>query len=592
MVSDAINQDLYLISMRRFKQIITESFSSQRNILIIFVILMIIPNLFLAYTEPYSATTIITSILLPAAFYTLWGIATKRVGVMILLAIPFMVLCAFQLVLIYLFGGSIIAVDMFTNLFTTNVSEAGELLGNIYPAVIGVCITYIPLIILGIYSLNIKSRLTKSVRLKSISWAAIMIVTGGISALYSNHCYPEFGIKYHVFPVNVCYNIKITFDRWETSNNFMKTSEGFAFGATKQVDTTQREVYIMVVGEASRALNWQLFGYNRPTTPRLCNTKGLVPFSDMLTQVNATHKTVPIILSPCSAENYDSIFMRKSIITLFKEAGFHTMFISNQVPNRSLIDYFSEEADHRIDISPRDGALYTESRYDGDMIDHIRQQLAESNENLFIVLHTYGSHFNFEKRYPREFARFTPDIASSVNVANRAAVVNAYDNSILYTDHVLSEIIGLLDSAQVRSALLYSADHGEDLMDDDRGRFLHASPTPTYYQLHVAAFAWFSDNYQSSYPQRYLAAELNHTRPSSTASLFHTIAQIANIESAYIDSTRSLVSDSYREYPRKYLNDHNKSVDFFNSGLKPQDFVMLDSMKIVFDHSRVHKIIY
>lgn len=578
--------------MKRFNHIVKEWLGAERNILWLFVAVMIVPNAFLAYTEPYSITTIVASLMLPAAFYTMWGVLSPRVGVMILCSLPFMVFGAFQLVVLYLFGGSPIAVDMFTNLFTTNASEAGELLSNIYPAVVGVCLLYLPLIGLGIYSLVIRTRLSLSFRKKSLLWAVILLVVGIISTIGSYACRPEFQIKRHIFPINITHNMYLTLQRWSISNNFMKSSEGFSFGSQKEVDSSRREIYVMVIGEASRAHNWQLFGYDRPTNPRLSKVDGLVTFTDMLTQVNATHKTVPIILSPCSAENYDSIYMRKSVITLFKEAGFHTLFISNQVPNRSLIDYFSEEADSRIDISPRQGMLYTQSRYDGDMIEHIKQYIASTPGNLFIVLHTYGSHFNFDKRYPREFAKFTPDIISSVNMANRQTVVNAYDNTILYTDYLLSEVISVLDSTKACTAMLYSSDHGEDLMDDSRRRFLHASPTPTYYQLHIAALAWFSEPYRQYFGNNYRNAGLNSKRPSSTASIFHTMAAIADIDTPYADQSRSLVSDSYHEYPRMYLTDYNESKEFFNTELAEEDFIMFDKMNISYDKSKIRKIIY
>lgn len=88
----------------------------------------------------------------------------------------------------------------------------------------------------------------------------------------------------------------------------------------------------MVVGEASRAPSWSLLGYPRQTTPMLRAPRRGRPFGDMLTQCNATHKSVPVILSSVSAENYNDIFEQKSIITAFKEAGFATLYISNQVP--------------------------------------------------------------------------------------------------------------------------------------------------------------------------------------------------------------------------------------------------------------------
>lgn len=577
--------------MNRIQSAIHRIFSTQQGILILFVIIMLIPNFFLAYTEPYRLSTILASFLLPGAFYLFWALVGRRPGGMMLAALPFMILGAFQLVLLYLFGDSIIAVDMFLNLFTTNVSEASELLKNIYPAVVGVCILYIPLLILAVRSLLLKERLTSRFRIRAALAGCAMALLGAGCLIVSKALNPEFGVKHHIFPANVIYNIKLTLDRWDLSKNYLATSKDFRFNATKQDDSTRREVYVLVIGEASRAANWQLFGYERPTTPELSATPGVVPFSDLLTQANATHKSVPIMLSPASAENFNDIYQRKSIIALYKEAGFKTLFISNQVPNRSLIDYFAAEADRRIDISPRENDLITISRYDGEMLPIIRQAIVSTDSNLLVVIHTYGSHFDYTKRYPSAYAHFTPDVVSSVR-SSREHLVNAYDNSIVYTDHVLSNIISMLDSARVCSALLYCADHGEDLMDDKRERFLHASPIPTYYQLHVAALSWFSDQYQKTYPYRYEMARNNKERPATTASIFHTMAQIGKIGSPYIDSTCSLVSGAYLNRPRMYLTDHAKAVEFFNTGLKKEDFRMLDKHGIEYDKEDVKKILY
>ena len=577
--------------MNRFKSFIHGLFSTQQGILILFVVVMLVPNLFLAYTEPYRFSTILASLLLPGAFYLFWALIPRRPGGMMLAALPFMILGAFQLVLLYLFGDSIIAVDMFLNLFTTNVSEASELLRNIYPAIIGVCILYIPLLVLAVRSLLLKQRLNKHFRVRSALTGCIMAVAGIVCIFISNAINPEFAIKYHIFPANVIYNIKLTLDRWKLSENYLKTSANFCFEAAKDSDSSRREIYVLVIGEASRAANWELMGYERATNPRLKKTPGVIPFNDLLTQANATHKSVPIMLSPASAENYFDIYQKKSIITLYKEAGFKTLFISNQVPNRSLIDYFSAEADRRVDISPRENELITDNRYDEDIVPYLREAISSTDSNLLVVIHTYGSHFDYTKRYPSSFSQFTPDEVTSVR-SSRQHLVNAYDNSILYTDYLLSEIISLLDTTRTCSALLYCADHGEDLMDDKRERFLHASPIPTYYQLHIAGLSWFSASYQTYYPYRYEAIRSNHQRPCTTASIFHTMAQIGNITSPHVDSTRSLGSLSYQETPRMYLTDHAKAVEFFNTGLKKEDFQMLDKHHIKYDKEDVKKIKY
>ena len=93
-------------------------------------------------------------------------------------------------------------------------------------------------------------------------------------------------------------------------------------------------------------------------------------------------------------------------------------------------------------------------------------------------MHTYGSHFNYRERYPEAAAFFLPDFPVDAEVKYKDNLMNAYDNSIRYTDNFLARIIHLLEEQQVDASMLYTSDHGEDIFDDNRHLFLHASPVP------------------------------------------------------------------------------------------------------------------
>ena len=219
--------------INRFFSGLKRALGIQETISVVYVAIMLLPNLFLAVTEPYSWSTVLGSILLPATFYLLVSVSLPRPGGVMLCTLPLMILGAFQIVLLYLFGGSIIAVDMFTNLFTTNASEAGELLANIWPAVVFVCVIYIPLLVLGVRSLVIKRRLSGVFRRRALWAAAASFVLGVIFVLVSTFAHPGFGVKYHVFPINVIYNIDLTLDRWSQSEAYPETSRDFRFDVTR-----------------------------------------------------------------------------------------------------------------------------------------------------------------------------------------------------------------------------------------------------------------------------------------------------------------------------------------------------------------------
>ena len=532
-----------------------------------FFVALIIPNCVLANTEPYSVWTVEALILMPLGFYMMWSVALRRSGVMIWLAFPFIFFCAFQIVLLYLFGNSIIATDMFTNLLTTNPGEAGELLGNIYPSVVLVCVIYLPLLWLAAREIGHKRYITRTARMNiGLTGAALFAL--GLLALWPAYHVSEdrHVLRDEIFPLNVLYNLGLSGSEFRKSFNYEKTSAGFSYEAERTAEVPGREVYVYIIGEASRAMNWQLYGYGRETNPLLSQEEGLVVFRDVLTQSNTTHKSVPLILSSVAPDEHNELYRRKGLPALFNEAGFDTWFISNQSRQGAMIDHLAHDAKHLIYIrSPR---------HDTQLLDEMRKAIEKStSRKLFFILHCYGSHFSYHQRYPREFAYFQPDNDVAIAKQHRPMLVNAYDNSVRYTDYVLSKIIDYLGSLEnTSSALLYCADHGEDLIDDHRERFLHASPTTTAYQLYVASLAWFSESYRERFPEKVAAAEANATAPATTHALFHTMADMASIRGRFLMTKVSLVSPDFdRTAPRRYLNDHNEAVPYRKTGLRPED---------------------
>ena len=113
-------------------------------------------------------------------------------------------------------------------------------------------------------------------------------------------------------------------------------------------------------------------------------------------------------MSDATACNYDSIYHQKGIITAFKEAGFRTAFFSNQRYNHSFIDFFGMEAD-TYDFIKEDSVSSTYNPSDDELLKLVEEELAKGATKQFIVLHTYGSHFNYRERYPSEDA-FRPII--------------------------------------------------------------------------------------------------------------------------------------------------------------------------------------
>ena len=544
------------------------------------VVALLLPNIALCYTECLTPWACGVNVLLPLSLYMLFFSAAKRPGKMIWWAFIFVFFAAFQLVLLYLFGTGVIAVDMFLNLVTTNPGEAMELLDNLAPAVVGVFVVYLPLLILGGVNIRRDSRLSVSFQQRVRHWAMQIGAIGLFCLLASYLMVDDYRMRNQLYPVNICYNLYLAFERNAASENYKEASRNFKFDARSEHSATAPEVYVMVVGETARAHNFSLYGYPRNTNPLLSKTPGIKAFPNVTTQSNTTHKSVPMLLSAASAEDFERLFHEKGILAAFKEAGFHTVFISNQLPNHSFIDFLGEQADEHYFLKKED-ALQG-NHYDEDLLQKLDEILPKADASssahyryrkLFVVLHSYGSHFNYQERYPRSFAYFKPDSRSEAKSENRRDLLNAYDNTIRYTDYILHGIIERLQKwegiqtktdgvyGQPISAMLYTSDHGENIFDDDRHLFLHAAPKASDYELHVPFIIWTSEGFSKQYPDILKALGENRSKQvQSSLSTFHTMLGIGGIQTRYRKDEYSVASDKYHPLKLLYLDDHDEAI--------------------------------
>lgn len=556
--------------------------SSGQFLYVYAVVALLLPNIALCYTECLAPWACGVNVLLPLSLYMLFFSVAKRPGKMIWWAFIFVFFAAFQLVLLYLFGTGVIAVDMFLNLVTTNPGEAMELLDNLAPAVVGVFVVYLPLLILGGVNIRRDSRLSVSFQQRVRHWAMQIGAIGLFCLLASYLVVDDYRMRNQLYPVNICYNLYLAFERNAASENYREASRDFKFEARSEHSATAPEVYVMVVGETARTHNFSLYGYPRNTNPLLSKTPGIKAFPNVTTQSNTTHKSVPMLLSAASAEDFERLFHEKGILAAFKEAGFHTVFISNQLPNHSFIDFLGKQADEHYFLKKEDASQG--NHYDEDLLQKLDEilPLADASSSahyhyryrkLFVVLHSYGSHFNYQERYPRSFAYFKPDSRSEAKSENRRDLLNAYDNTIRYTDYILHGIIERLQKwegvqtktdgvyDQPTSAMLYTSDHGENIFDDERSLFLHAAPKASDYELHVPFIIWTSDGFSKQYPD--ILKALGENRPKqvqSSLSAFHTMLGIGGIQTRYRLDEYSVASGKYHPTKLLYLDDHDEAI--------------------------------
>ncbi|MGA9519869.1 MAG: phosphoethanolamine transferase [Myxococcaceae bacterium] len=323
----------------------------------------------------------------------------------------------------------------------------------------------------------------------------------------------------------------------------------FSFGAMRTITPEEPEVYVLVIGESSRPDRWGLYGYPGPTTPRLSREPRLLLFRDMLTQAALTQESVPLMITRNRIEAPDERSGEKSILSAYKEAGFKTYWLSTQQRDQftGAINRYSGEADQ---------SRFFERRHDGILVDAMKKALevSEPRSRLFFVLHTQGSHFVFRDRYPAARAPFTP------TGSDHERMLAEYDNSIAYTDEVLSQVIGLLKARPGISALLYVADHGENLNDDDRELFGHFFNNE--YDLPIPAFLWYSEAYAQAFPEKIEAAKANASRPLNTRVVFSTLADMGSLKLRDMDVSALSVMSRRLSPPPRLFSKNGRITDY------------------------------
>lgn len=346
------------------------------------------------------------------------------------------------------------------------------------------------------------------------------------------------------YPFGVFISLYRWHDDMQAINQFVDKITDFRFGAVSH-SPNQKETVILVIGETARRANWQIHGYARPTNPLLSQQNNLLPLDNMQSLANHTRIAVPMMLTRKPPEQVHSFaFSEKSVISAFKEAGFRTYWLSNQQKYGvfdNSISIYAKEVDEATYMNLA-GYQYDNS-YDGRLLPRLAEILSAPYDKKFIVIHTLGSHADYGHRYPKEEAVFLPDVHGLKKYSIRdehhqQELLNAFDNTIVYTDKVLNDMIEQLKQQNQPAFLLFSSDHGEDLLADGCGLSGHGNDSLTNYE--VATFAWYSDTYQQAFPHKVAQLHDNRHKHMNHSVLFATLLDSVDISVGKGQLSRSL----------------------------------------------------
>ncbi|MNF72706.1 Phosphoethanolamine transferase EptA [compost metagenome] len=295
----------------------------------------------------------------------------------------------------------------------------------------------------------------------------------------------------------------------------------------------RKSLTVLVIGESARAENFGILGYGRDTTPRLSAELGITAFSNVRSCGTETAVSVPCMFSNMGRGDYDATEARsqEGLLDVLSHAGLAVTWRDNQAGCKGTCDRVAQEnLSHRKDPVLCNGG----ECHDEILLNGLQAYIDQLKDDSVLVLHQMGSHGpDYFKRYPRRFEKFTPVCTSNaLDDCSRESIVNAYDNTLVYTDYVLSSLIDLLRKNQdkVDTAMLYIADHGESL--GEYNLFLHGTPyllAPDQ-QKHVAMLSWFSDSYQKDFTLDTRCLGKERDMPLSQDNFFHSVLGLLQVE--------------------------------------------------------------
>lgn len=361
-----------------------------------------------------------------------------------------------------------------------------------------------------------------------------------------------FKLLKNTFPLNFYISVNDLIMQENIIKN--KVNKDFNFNVTNTKKSNNTNI-ILVIGESSRRSNWSLNNYIKKTNPLLIKQKNIINFSNMVSISNITRSSIPIIITRKNSNDADIFYFKEpSIITLFNQAGYETFWLSMQQQYGFFDNTTSIYSKEAKNINFLNNADYsTKGKFDSTIIEKLNYIMSKKKSKKLIIIHTLGSHQKYSDRYPENYDYFKPslnelNIYDPRNPKYKTQSINSYDNSILYTDYVLNQIIEVFKkNKDEESFLLYSSDHGEDLFDNTCNKSGHGNAT--IYNYEIASFTWYSDLYQKNNPEKIIWLEKNKNRKINQTSIFPTLVDAASLNILNDPLNRSLLKN-FKNYPR------------------------------------------
>lgn len=313
---------------------------------------------------------------------------------------------------------------------------------------------------------------------------------------------------------------------------------------TEALDGSGKSLFVIVVGETARADHFAINGYTRPTNPELSKVPDLINFPHAYSCGTDTAQSVPCMFSGFGHDGFTNAKadMRQNLLDVLKRAGVDVLWRENQAGCKGVCARIETETltGHKVPTF-----FPSTENYDDILVDGLKERIEKMQHSEVIVLHMMGSHGPaYWRRYPPKFETFTSACKDAqFSHCELSSIVNAYDNSIVYTDHVLARLIGVLSEAANRgvdTGMLYVSDHGESL--GEHGMYLHGMPyaLAPEAQIHVPMVVWLSPALRQARGIDQSCMVAHASARVSHDNLFHSTLGIMNVATRVYDPALDL----------------------------------------------------
>ena len=308
---------------------------------------------------------------------------------------------------------------------------------------------------------------------------------------------------------------------------------------------------VLVIGESHNKQHMSLYGYPRENTPMLdqrAKQENLIVFENAWSNHTHTNPSLSYALTETNQYNGKRWTATPSLPAVARRAGIATWWISNQQMLGAWDNHvamLAKESDNITSINTRIGTWdTTPDKQDEALIPHLQDALRQPGEKLIIV-HLYGNHGNYCRRYPKSWEFYSGELELSVfgkaSATTHLEEVNCYDNSIQYNDFVLDQIFDSLENSDIPASAFYFADHSEEIFEGKS----HNSGNFDFAMSDIPMVFAASDSWKEEFPVRWKQLINNRKKIFTNDLVFETVLGLMGVEGAGIDTKNDLGSEDY-----------------------------------------------